>query len=613
VFDIARVEVLRGPQGTLYGRNTTGGAVNFIGNRPTSDFHAGMTVDYGSHNAFSAEGFVSGSLSDALKGRLSWATEQGGAWQRNRVTGEKLGDKHEVAARTQFEWDASTAMNVRLNLHFSQDKSEGAGLQLFTPTSSVPGNPPVLPADTNPYVTGWGLRPSFAQSVGLAAGARPGVNNSNNGADLSADIDLGAAKLTSITAYNKLLRRELTDWDGTSYAVTDVFFRSEAKVFSQEIRLASTGTGPLGWVGGLYYSHEKLAESFYNDLSESPFGGLATTAYEQTGKSLGVFAQANYQFTSSLKGILGVRQEHETRDLSGLNTQFLTVGGFQIPSFTGGPQDRSVSSSDTSGKAALEYQWTTNRLLYGSISRGVKSGGFTTHNTLFAQSANPFKPEVLIAYELGIKADFTQTLRVNAAAFHYDYRDQQVLSAEKFTVAGANGPVDTYIGKFINAPKSRIDGGELEVQWRPIADLELSQYVGYKEGKFTDTVLNRKLVDFNGRDLDIPKLSYGGELAYSWTIGGFKLRAQTNYSFHDQYKQLFLLALPEHTLPSYWLANANLTLSRTSGPRWNATVWGRNILSKGYYLTKNFFLDETAIVAEAGEPATFGIRLSYSF
>ncbi len=613
LFDIDRVEVLRGPQGTLYGRNTTGGAVNFISNRPTKDFHAGITADYGSHDAWSGEGYVSGALAESLLGRLSWAVEQGGAWQRNRLTGEKLGDRERYALRLQFEWNPLEALDLRLNLHGSKDKSDGQGMQLFTPSSAVPGNPPVLPADTNPYVTGWSLRPSFAASLGLRASQKPGVNNDNNGADLTANVDLGFGKLTSITAFNKLLRRELTDWDGTQYAVTDVFFRSDAKVFSQELRLASVGTGPFGWVGGVYYSNEKLKEFFFNDLSESPFGGLATTSYEQKGKSTGVFAQVNYQFTDALKGILGLRQEQESRDLTGLNTTFLTVTGVEIPSFTGGAQDRSLSNSDTSGKVGVEYKLADRSLLYASISRGVKSGGFTTHNTLDPRAANAFKPETLVAYELGVKSDVTPTLRVNAAVFYYDYKDQQVLSAEKFTVAGPAGPVDTYVGKFVNAPKSKISGGELELTWRPTEALEIGQYAGYKQGKFKDTILNRKLVDFNGRDLDIPKLSYGGDVAFSWKFGDYKLRAEGNYSYHDQYKQLFLLTLPEHTLPSYWLVNASLSIAPASGANWRASLWGRNLFSEKYYLTKNFFLDETAIIAAAGEPATFGLRLSYSF
>jgi outer membrane receptor protein involved in Fe transport len=127
LFDVDRVEVLRGPQGTLYGRNTTGGEINFISNRPTADLHAGLTAEYGAHNEVNAEGFVSGPIADGLLGRLSVAAEHGGAWQRNRVTGQSLGDKDKVALRGQLEWDLSEALNFRLGAHFARDKSDEQG------------------------------------------------------------------------------------------------------------------------------------------------------------------------------------------------------------------------------------------------------------------------------------------------------------------------------------------------------------------------------------------------------------------------------------------------------------------------------------------------------
>ena len=133
LYDISRVEVLRGPQGTLYGRNTTGGAVNFITNRPTKDFESGVDATYGSHNAFAAEGFVSGPVSDGFRARLALAAEQGGAWQRDRVTNNTLGRKDKFAGRLQLEWDPAANTNLRLTLHGSQDKSDAYGLQLIAP------------------------------------------------------------------------------------------------------------------------------------------------------------------------------------------------------------------------------------------------------------------------------------------------------------------------------------------------------------------------------------------------------------------------------------------------------------------------------------------------
>ena len=209
LFDIDRIEVLRGPQGTLYGRNTTGGQINFISNRPTADTHAGFTAEYGSHNDVNAEGYVSGSITDGLLGRLSVATEQGGAWQRNRDTGQSLGKKNKIAGRGQLQWDPSEGVHFRLDFHLSQDKSEETGLHLlkaYTPYNAGAGGP-VIPADTSRYATGWRLDPVFAKIIGLDAASKPGVDNSNDGVDLTANIDFAGARLTSITAYNKMIRR----------------------------------------------------------------------------------------------------------------------------------------------------------------------------------------------------------------------------------------------------------------------------------------------------------------------------------------------------------------------------------------------------------------------
>src|SRR5580698_2951526 len=318
LFDIDRVEVLRGPQGTLYGRNTTGGEINFISNRPTADPHAGFSLEYGSHNEVNADGFVSGSIADGLTGRLAVATEQGGAWQRNRVTGQSLGDKDKVAVRGQLQWDPAEAIDFRLGVHGAQDKSDEQGLYLLQPYT--PGNGgPAIPADTSRYVTGWALNPTFAKLIGISANSKPGLDDSNNGVDLTANIDFGGAKLTSITAYNKLIRREYSDWDATQYFDSDEYFNSDLNVFSQELRIASTGTGPLGWVAGAFYSNEDLKEDFYSDLTDR-LGGIAVTTYEQVANSLGVFAQGNYQITDNLKATLGVREDHESRELIGLNT-----------------------------------------------------------------------------------------------------------------------------------------------------------------------------------------------------------------------------------------------------------------------------------------------------
>ena len=222
LFDIDRVEVLRGPQGSLYGRNTTGGEINFISNRPTADPHAGFSLEYGSHNELNAEGYVSGSIAEGLMGRLAVATEQGGAWQRNRITGQSLGEKDKIAVRGQLQWDPAEAVDLRLGVHGAQDKSDEQGLYLLQSYTTSNGLQTV-PADSSRYATGWALNPTFAKLIGINANSKPGVDDSNDGVDLTANIDFGAAKLTSITAYNKLIRREYADWDATQFDDSDEY------------------------------------------------------------------------------------------------------------------------------------------------------------------------------------------------------------------------------------------------------------------------------------------------------------------------------------------------------------------------------------------------------
>jgi outer membrane receptor protein involved in Fe transport len=607
LFDIDRVEVLYGPQGTLYGRNTTGGEINFITNRPSAETHAGLTFEYGSFNSFLAEGFATGSLAPGLTGRLSFATEQGGGWQYNRLNGDPLGDKDKIALRGQLEWDPAQGLDFRLTGHWSEDKSDEIGLHLldtYTPYNAGAGGP-AIPPDTSRYATGWQLDPVFANIIGISPNSKPGLDNANYGVDLVSGIDLGAAKITSITAYERMIRREYSDWDATQYYDSDEYFRSYLNVISEEARIASTGSGPLKWVGGVFYSDQRLEENFYSDFSDAAgIGGIVLTKYGQNANSFGEFGQVDYQFNDAFKATLGAREDHETRELVNLNTGFLT--GPPISTFTGVLNPPSTTSNLPSGKFELDYTPVTGTLLYTSISRGVKSGGFTAHNTVSAPAVDAFKPERLTAYEVGVKSDITRTLRVDAAAFYYRYRDQQLLGKIYDAVSGS------YIGQFVNAD-SRISGGEIELEWRPFGGLSVSQYAGFAEGYYTSRLLNSDTVpvNYDGRPESFPKWSYGGDASYGWSLGNYQLTAESNYSFHDTYSQFYLLGSSAFTIPKYWLANANLSLAPAAG-RWTVSLWGRNIFNKEYDVTRNFFLPGTN-VAQAGAPATFGLRFNYKY
>ncbi|MGC1301243.1 MAG: TonB-dependent receptor [Caulobacteraceae bacterium] len=601
VFDLSRVEVLRGPQGTLYGRNTTGGAINFITNRPTSTYTAGLDADVGSYGYSRAEAFVSGPLTDTLRIRISGVTEHGGGFQQNRDTGQEIGDLDRSTGRVQLDWTPISRLDVLVEGTYGYDHSDGQGLYRFDSLGGVP-------ADGNPYKTGWGASPAFASLIGIQTDAKPFKHNQNAGVDLHVGYDLGFARLTTITAYHILDRREYEDWDATSAADADEFYDTHAKVFSQEVRLNSQDHGPLKWMGGLYYDKEDLRDLFLSDLVDSD-GFIASTSYAQHVSTIAGFGQVDYAVTSRLSVTGGLRVEHERRTLDDFVTTTLPLIGLGVDV----PQVVQAYTQVT-GKLEADYRLAPDQLVYASASRGVKSGGFSAYNTLVASQVQPFKPEVLYAYEGGYKSQFLdKTLRFNGDVFYYDYHDEQVQSAIFDPTFGA-------IGKIVNAPRSYIWGVEGEVEWKPLTQLEVHQGVSFKRGQYTDfqgldiarsTAADAPVFDNrDGEDLGFPKWSLNGSASWTQPIGGgYKLVAETDYAYRDKLSPVLLG--PTFNVSSYWLANATLTFSPNDGP-WSIGLWGRNITGTRYDLTRNFFLSGIDIAAP-GAPATFGARVSYRY
>jgi len=606
LFDIARMEVLRGPQGTLYGRNTTGGAVNIITNAPTNYLTGGFNAEYGSYDRYKVEGYVSGPITDALSGRLAATTEQGGAWQYHRDTGEALGDADKTAIRGRLTWDAGDKTTVDLSATWQQDQSDGLGFRLLGPYRVADGSL-TYPADTAWRITGWQISPDMAAVAGLGLDAKP--QRDNEGFDLSLRIksDLGFADLTSISAYQTFERNEYNDWDSTRFAESDTFFYNEIEVLSQEVRLASNSGGPVQWMVGAHYANETNDGGFYTRFRG--VSGLINTAYEQEVEAFGIFTHNSWQVTDRLNLIAGLRWETEERTL-------LSAGTYTAPAAPPAPTLYVTDMSEFSGRLGLEYDLTDSAMLYASLSRGVKSGGFTTYN---ATSATPFKPETVIAYEAGIKSDlFDNRLRLNGAVFYYDYQDQQVQGLEYDRERGR-------LGKITNVPESSIYGGEIELTWVPLDGLTISQNLGYKSGKYDeyfaidgaatdaanpvdgpwDIIITN---DRSGERLGFPKLNYGGQIAYDWMFKGWDLRAETNYNYRDELYSVTASSI----IDDYWLFNASLTAG-PSDANWRISLWSRNLFDTYYEETRNGFNSSSRPTTSPRQGRTVGVRLSMDF
>jgi len=612
LFDVERVEVLRGPQGTLYGRNTTGGAIKVISARPTETFSAGLNVEAGRFGRVDTEAYISGPLTDSIRARLSGATANGGNWQVNRETGEEIGAVEQYALRGLIEVDISNNWQATFNLHGFLDNSDGLGLQLFNDSALGPL------AHSGQRETSFGSSAAFAELVSITETTAPFRDNEGWGFSGTLEGDLGFADLTYIGSYENLDRREFNDFDALVVGGAGVFFETNADVASHELRLAGE-TDRLHWVSGIYFSDEDLSELYQSDFVASFGPGFAvTTPYSQDVRTLAGYLHLDLDLSDQITLIGGVRYEDEARDLIDLGTFALATGPLN---FANGSVDmtlesRSLDSDNLSGKVGIDYKPANDVLLYASYTRGVKSGGFTAYNTLNPQAIDPFTPEKLDAFEVGLKSSPAPGIRFNAAAFYYDYEDQQIQSAIFDPGVGA------IVGRIVNAPQSRIWGVEMEFSYSPTNWLTIGQNLAYKSGEFieftdldtaaTGATGTEVLVDRAGQELGFPNISYQGFINMEHKVAdGWRGSAQFNYSYRDELT-LPLLG-PVFTVDDYWLANAEISIGPEDS-RWALAFWGRNIFNTNYDETRNFFVAPGfADVAAPGLPVTYGARISISY
>lgn len=611
MYDIERVEVLRGPQGTLYGRNVPGGAINVISKRPTEEMEGFLEVTGGDYDLWAAKGAISGPLMDNVAGRLAFSTRKRDGHIDNVVTGNDLNDEDNKSVRGRLDFEPTDTFSIQLIAEYSKDDLKGPAARNYEGISSTllleslglgflaPVEPPTS---------------SAIDTVELAVDGF--AKREMKGYSMKMDWDVGdAMTLTSITGYRE---NDYSFEDDLMGIALPIFLNSadeSSDQFSQELRLSSS-SDKLEWTVGLYYLEEDVDRLEYWDLSYfDPIFGLdalgltAAVGYDQknTTTSYAAFGQLTYSLTDRLDLTLGGRYSQDEKDFK-LTTSGVEIGfGFLTPDpETGLAQPFSASDDESwdnfSPKVALEYAATDDLFIYGTFARGFKSGGYNGLATDSLQASTPFDEEQADSYELGMKADFMDNLvRLNAAVFYTDYTDMQVF----FTSPSGLGIV------IDNAAEATIQGVELELFVSPIDGLDISATYAYLDTE-VDEFADKPEVKGNQLARS-PENTASLSAQYIVPVSdGLDVLMRADYSYQDN----MFFNIENSSISAaddYSLVNMRLALQAAQG--WELALWGKNITDEEYRV-HGFDASFGANVAAAtlyGNPRMWGVSASYAF
>ena len=524
-FDLERIEVLRGPQGTLYGRNTNGGAINVVSKGPTDEFTANASIDYGSYNRLNASFGVGGPIvKDLLSYRLAAMSLTDDGYTDNRTTGNDVNGSDRWGVRGKLLF--TPASNVEILGTASYFQNRGSARQIKHRS--------LFPAVAEAADPTTGLCASDMYSSGLCTDALGYTDTSSDpysiesnleGEDqvdvvttsVEATIGLGGMDLVSITAYQASDRDDIENTDASPLQMIEARYQSQQNQFTQELRLQSADNSPLTWVVGAYYLKDDLKDnSSYdilrdlrplymspsNPLGISPNDSVAIFGWPYTQKttSWAVFGQADYEINDKLTATVGLRWSEDKKEMdyaSQVENGLATILTYQ----------GEKTFSDWSGRLGLTYQLTPETNIYAMYNRGYKSGGFFGGQATSADQLEPYDNETLNAYEIGSKNElFNRRARLNLAAFYYDYQDQQV-----FAQVLRNGVTSQVLD---NAASSTIYGAEMELGATVTRNLDLSLNASYLHSEIDDYVSEGE--DYSGNVLQhAPEFSLTGTVNYS--------------------------------------------------------------------------------------------------
>ncbi|MEM8937287.1 MAG: TonB-dependent receptor [Pseudomonadota bacterium] len=597
--NIERIEVLKGPQGTLFGQSATGGLIHIITKDPTQDPSGSVNVSYGNYNTVDGSFYHAQGLTDNLAADIAFTGRyQGDGYGENVVVGGDTNLRREFDIRTKWLWTPLDEARVTFSAYYGENENDLGYNNPFAPGS-----------------VGVGPTPALDDIYDVQTNLHAEPDRSSFGGSLKIEYDFGDMQLTSITGYHELEHEVVFDQDGSPLPLNDVIFRTTAESWQQEL-LLNGSMDKLDWTVGFNFFHDVAA---FPPLTlvpappppPAPFplgpGQRFDIFSEQDLESIAIFAQLTYAITDRTRITAGGRNTWDERSIVG--DQQIVDGTLQGPgtpvaSFITSSQ--SVSWSEPTWRFSVDHDVTDELLAFASISRGYKTGAFN-----LISFANPAAdPEILKAYEGGLKfASANGNFRANASAYFYQYENMQLLRS---VVGGA---------ELLNAAESEIIGVDFDMTWAATDQLQFSTSVAWMDGEFTD---------YPDADiLDVPNTVIGGFVPMTGDVSGnttlqspewtFNLLADYtipletgSIDFNMSYthtSEVFYSVDNSLSQEPFNVINANAGYFASGG--WGVKLWVKNLTNEEYLAIGS--LSSAGAYTYFHPPRTYGVELSYSW
>lgn len=646
VFDVERIEVLRGPQGTLYGRNTIGGAIKYV-SKPLTNEHTGKAEvtlgDYGRRDATLS--YAMPLIDNELYGKVAIASSTQDGFGENRLTGSEVSDKQVTSGRIALQWEPTDDLSVKIAADATKDTSAPRGgqrmienpweatipaMMALTPDAVVGGLPVYFAANVDAFVSANNLSPlpvsgdRYDVDSGLQ-GARNDV--STYGGSVIVDYSLNDAwDLKSITAYRNGDSDGTIDFDMGPLPIADVYGKYKDRQFTQEIQLNYDNNGDWQAVMGLYYIDATAGADVKNHFLLAPIYPVghplnpapaditaiipkyASSVGDVVTESYSLYGEASWQMTEQLRLTFGGRYNWENKEVTTLAQDF-TDATFSTVLATETDFNDDETWTNFSPKLGLDYQLNDDTMVYASVSKGFKSGGFNVRAKQVSnpESVQPYDEETVTAYEIGVKSTLFDRLILNATYFYSDYEDIQLSIFSQ----SSDG---TFFGDFTNAGEGVIQGVEVEFTAALTEAFSISGNLAYLDAEYKEYLDGGIDVADDREFSNTPEWTATVNATYNHSFShGGDLVARLTYSYRDD-------VIPTTDLSetiaqdAYDTVDATLAYT-TADSAWRIAIEGRNLTDEEYRTTGYDLRGSGAPIVQGfyGNPRTVALRVGYHF